>query len=473
MWYTVLVVGVLGVEKQVKDVRPSNDGELSVVAGQNETVTAGMTDEAMQASLAENTVEEGMRLEADRKRPLGPPRYSYIDVGAKWGNSLHLEQDVCWYTDCYQLCGSSSCGTSKPWDVIAIEATPFLLPYLEQLTTHLNGNGPAPRLFVPPGTSAESIADYAERYGCPSDSKDAVSNCIEQTFEKQLAWLNSERVSSGLSSAEEVNRRLDSAAAAANLARIPTTKYTLIPAVAGVENGDIGLVNLSTIDAVSGGAHTTKVTGKEQTVRQFDFIKWLINTFRDDDYVFVKMDTDTDTTILNELIDHHYSARNLIDTLVINCNGEVEECEALSGKIRTETHINLITGYAGHDSQSSPFYYKPIDPRPVKERALFTVQWSAKILYLGVKFLLVNAFAFLSLFVQGLVDLALAAQANPKLALCVVSSITVSVMATYAALGCLAARKEGDVFWQLRSRVQAWTKGRKLWRKGMHADEGS
>lgn len=487
MYAVVLLVALaVDVHPMDKEIRPMKDGGFKVVSDKKETNMVGLTDANMEkqeataptvVSLAEKLEAQGMRADADKKEehPMGPPRMSYIDVGAKWGNSLHLEQDICSYTDCYKLCGSSSC-KGKVWDVIAIEATPLLQAYLDALTKHLNGKGPAPRLFLPAGTSKESLANYAYRFGCPTETESAVLTCIEQQFQTELGWLSGEKRAAGLNPAEQklesekVERRLAIASSAANLAENPTTKYTFVPAVAGLTDGDVAVTGTSALDAVAGGV---RAGSGELKVPQFNFIKWLTETFRFNDYVFVKMDTDMDIQLLNELIDHHYSAASLIDTLVINCNGEKSECQDLFAKIRSQTRINLVTDYPGHDSQSSPYSYTPIDPRPLPERVVWTVHCLVVGVYASVKVLLVTLLALVLSSMQGFKQLALSAVANPKFALCVFSSVVVSGMATAAALQLLVSRKELDLLGNLRARVQLFTRGTTYWRNERYHDQGS
>ena len=74
-------------------------------------------------------------------------RHIYIDAGANWANTLRLFRDL------------SPAAASEPWEVYAFEASPLILPFLEEFTRWLSSgrDGTAPTSCLPTSGSTDDF----------------------------------------------------------------------------------------------------------------------------------------------------------------------------------------------------------------------------------------------------------------------------------------------------------------------------
>ena len=99
------------------------------------------------------------------RAPPGMPRQVYIDAGANWANTLRLFRDL------------SPAAASEPWEVYAFEASPLILPYLEEFTRWLSSgsSGTAPTSCLPTSGSTDDLLHWSRAgIGCPEHSMDAM-----------------------------------------------------------------------------------------------------------------------------------------------------------------------------------------------------------------------------------------------------------------------------------------------------------
>jgi len=289
------------------------------------------------------------------------PRQVYIDLGANWANTLRLYEDI----------GDAAWINKKPWEVYAFEASPFIQPYLEDFTAFLNSQRPRPELTIPPSGSSLALNEYASRYGCPSVPPSAtwgsaaweeMRSCMFRVFRKQLSKLHADPK---LSDTGLIFDRLAVADKAPPVSA--SSRYVSVPAAAGASNGVLNLGAMTPEQMIRGGAVSGPVAGlPEMEVPLVNVVSWLVDHFKRDDYVVVKMDVEgAEFSMLNALLDGGHAC--LIDVLAIECHAVLGDCNQLMWKLGQHNCIKVLKegqhGYRGWDHYSGPDNYFPVDPR--------------------------------------------------------------------------------------------------------------
>lgn len=274
-------------------------------------------------------------------------RHVYVDMGANWANTLRLWRDV-------------AKGRSELWEVYAFEASPLIQPYVEEFVVWLNGGGPKPPLVIPPAGSSTHLKMYARMYGC---STTQFRECMWKKFKRPLATL---KPNPALNSTALVTSRLAEAGHPATF----KSRYTFVPAAVSSANGTLELGVVDADQMIRGGAisyGSGARAGVHMTVLMVDVVSWMISHFREDDFIFVKLDAEgAEHMILNTLIQR--GKFNLIDVLLMECHGIAGNCNNLMTRVRNEaarTRTQVLTEsskYPGYDSFSAPNLYFPIEP---------------------------------------------------------------------------------------------------------------
>ena len=103
------------------------------------------------------------------------------------------------------------------------------------------------------------------------------------------------------------------------------------------------------------------------SVIMVDVVSWMISHFREDDFIFLKLDAEgAEHMILNTLIQR--GKFNLIDVLLMECHNNAGNCDNLMKRVRNEaarTLTQVLTEsdkFPGYDSLSTPSKYFPIHP---------------------------------------------------------------------------------------------------------------
>jgi hypothetical protein len=321
----------------------------------------------------------------------------YIDVGANFASTLRLHAD----TGCFDC----------PFEVYAFEASPLIWGYVENASRWLNGEkAKTPRApwdmerrghAIPPaGSQLDLVTHFAREYGCENKVKGRtataaelkrVQKCILQQTRGALdnairTWPHA------LNSSALVRARL------AMAAQVPLwthnmSRYTLIPAAAGVEDGwldlpggsDLGsLLTLRrgvkshaavaqavqssfaeaasppNVRSVAQGRAYVPTTHKRMLYRvpQVDFVRWLVASFSVDDHVFLKMDVEgAEHLILPRLLATPRATR-LVDIFAWECHTSLGQgdggCDRLRAQLeRALGKARVLPAYSERDSASA------------------------------------------------------------------------------------------------------------------------
>lgn len=288
-------------------------------------------------------------------------RRVYLDLGANWANTLRLYRDV---VNASRLPG--------PWEIYAFEASPFMLPYLNEFASWLNGQGERPALLWPPSGSSPHLDRYASRYGCPpswsaippdEDKVDEMRACMLKVFWGPLQRLRNKTC---VAKPAIVQERL--AMAGVRLAPGESDRFVVVPAAVGASTGTLNMGMMTPEQAIRGGAHSAgagQLQGARMRVPLVDLVDWIAIHFKIEDYIVVKMDIEgAEFSVLTALLDRRQG--HLIDVLMLECHKAAGDCPSLLKRLRRETRMLLLQeekDYEGWDSFSTPETYYPADPR--------------------------------------------------------------------------------------------------------------
>eukprot|EP00927_Polykrikos_kofoidii_P045171 TRINITY_DN39066_c0_g1_i1.p1 TRINITY_DN39066_c0_g1~~TRINITY_DN39066_c0_g1_i1.p1 ORF type:complete len:365 (-),score=43.18 TRINITY_DN39066_c0_g1_i1:177-1196(-) len=272
-------------------------------------------------------------------------RHVYLDMGANWANTLRMWYDV------------ANDRREHIWEVYAFEANPLVQPYVEKFAKWLNGAGPKPELTVPPSGSSIHLTPYAKRYGCKPDSDVSWRDCICEKFQKPLGALKPDP---SLNSTSLLASRL----ADAEHPAICRSRYTFVPAAVWNSNGLLALGLADAKHALYGGAKSDSKEGRTLDVFKVDVVSWMIQNFRKEDYVILKIDAEgAEHPILGDLLDK--GKFDLIDELLMECHGNCSKLNARLQHAAQETGAKILregSAYPGYDHCSTPDLLRPIEP---------------------------------------------------------------------------------------------------------------
>lgn len=259
------------------------------------------------------------------------PRKVYIDMGVNWCNTLTLFRSLP-----NQWMPSSDMWRMEPWQIYGFEASPLIVAYAEQCTSALSAGNPLPRAPVLPAGSTPELmrmADADSRFNCsrkrlstmrpgPAKKQEAqrVTRCILDTMKRDLENLHANPLLSGKGSAPLMKTRL--AAAASCPGATGRDEFSMIAAAAAANSGTMKAFG-SRESLVQGGMHSpTRTTGafKHTTkVPKVDVVLWMLRSFKEEDFVVLKMDVEgAEHAIVPKLLKHN--ASRLIDVLLWECH---------------------------------------------------------------------------------------------------------------------------------------------------------
>lgn len=258
-----------------------------------------------------------------------PARNLFVDLGVNWCNTLEL-----WQTAASHM---NDINRTRPWIVVGWEAAPLIAPFAERCTRSLNAGRPLPEPPLPPTGSSAEFFDYVRLKpslrGCflnHSKGGEELKSCVFAN-PKIRSQLDAIQVDPALTQNEALlQRRL------ASLRRCPPPSsiaghahYTLVPAAAGVVDGNVTLFG-GIEQMLLGGArpantpiyvdrHHHKDRPIASTVRTVDVVRWLMDSVREQDLLILKLDIEGEEHALLPALLKAGAAR-LIDLLLFECH---------------------------------------------------------------------------------------------------------------------------------------------------------
>lgn len=224
------------------------------------------------------------------------PRNVYLDLGANWCNTLTLFEVV---PESAASAGQAHAGV--PWNTYAVEAAPLIAPYVERCVAALNAGRPLPLPPVPPAGSSMQLLEYASELGCRVKGNESVRErmrCISDKLEAPLAALARSAQPALTANATLLRSRLAAAAtrgacAAARGGSAWRNTFDLIPAAAGARPGILEMVG-SPLQMLRGGSNLAggRAGGPRFDVPLVDVVGWIASSFREEDFVVLKMDVE-------------------------------------------------------------------------------------------------------------------------------------------------------------------------------------
>ena len=241
------------------------------------------------------------------------PRHVYIDLGVNWCNTLELFRAL-------PEVAQNDSRLRAPWLVFGWEASPLIAPYAEQCTHALTSKRQLPPPPVLPSGSTRELREYAPALNCSGEifmkrwnlqglgSKqlrralpEAVQKCVYAALKDQLSRLTAEP---SLSQNQSGMRwRLSQAQTCPS-----STRYILIPGAAWAGCEDPRAAACPTWVKMYGGAEQMLRGGSQPAgrqhmtsadthgnhphywVQQVDVTGWMLASFKEDDFVVLKMD---------------------------------------------------------------------------------------------------------------------------------------------------------------------------------------
>jgi len=190
---------------------------------------------------------------------------------------------------------------------------------------------------------------------------------MQSTFREPLSRM---RPDPRLDRPELLRERL--AVAAQPLAPGDPDRFVHVPAAAGATAARITLQMAGREQLIAGGPATNgRFPGEAVDAPMVDFVSWLEEHFREEDYVVAKLDIEGGEYAIFQQLFRHGRA-DLIDVLALEahswgCEEPQQGCDAwLLQELRDRfrgTVLQERQGYRGWDSSSLPSSYFPVDPR--------------------------------------------------------------------------------------------------------------
>jgi len=260
------------------------------------------------------------------------PRNIYLDLGANWGQTLDLFPE---------LCGAALCSSmDEAYEVFSFEASPYISPFVEQLTHALNRHSEQPIPPIPPSGSTRDLRRLNQKQGSPCPTE---TNLLRKCYlDKHMDILRTLKPDPSLNSSSLISSRLDSAANSSH------EKYTFIPAAVSDKDSWFA-IKQSLMGLLIGG---TSTFGKDPGffgegylptlyVRTVNLIKWLEVNFYQEDMIIVKMDIEgAEHDVIKSMI--KTGTHKLIDVLAWECHSKGGDCGFLKKTLEQFTEIKVL-----------------------------------------------------------------------------------------------------------------------------------
>ena len=292
-----------------------------------------------------------------------PRRFVYLDVGANWANTLRLHADI-------------GCFANESWEVYAFEPSPMIWGYLEDFTRWLNGHATQrPRARVAGGASGvDLVSTFAAVYGCQSVQKPTYGGkteqwrravaeserCIERSIQPVVADL-SHHYRKELNSTALLLKRLARARSSASHGLSRRSRYTFVPAAAGVYDGWLDLPAIHTrtqgqlftrprnLSVYQPGIKRERAVAVQRAassirVPTVDFGAWLESSFSEADWVVLKIDAEGAEHDVMPAILNAPARRRLVDALFWECHESEggRPCKELTHEISRLTRLTPV-----------------------------------------------------------------------------------------------------------------------------------
>lgn len=269
-----------------------------------------------------------------------PPRNVYIDLGANWAQTLDIH-------DSLANLANIAVGTS-PFTVFAFEASPYIAPFVENVTECKNKGLPPPTLPFPTSGSSKDLSRHNDEIGRPCPSQvDELRKCFLRTYESVLDDL---KPTPELNSTKLILDRLSLATFSYAAEIPPVPKYIFVPAAVSIADSWLTLQQCK-LGLLIGGV-TSKGRSDDysrlgdtcfppSTVRTIDFPGWVKRSFFQTDLVILKMDVEgAEHDIIKSLLQN--GAHELIDVLAWECHPKGGDCNYMRKLLKDLTKIKVF-----------------------------------------------------------------------------------------------------------------------------------
>lgn len=265
-------------------------------------------------------------------------RNIYLDMGANWCNTMRLFETV------PEVIADQK--VTQPWHVFAIEAAPLISPYVERCVAALAAGKPLPPPPVPPAGSSMQLLNYASDLGCISDAvgrgRRERMNCVARALQKPLEDLarsinpaltaNPALLKTRLAGARTrggcagggdggAGAAMDGGGRSGGVSTANGGTFEMLPAAAGASEGVLRMAG-SPLQMLRGGSTAAGSNHQPQfDVPKVDVVRWMEESFREEDYVVLKMDVEgAEMEILPKLL--ATNATRLVDVFLWECHAK-------------------------------------------------------------------------------------------------------------------------------------------------------
>jgi len=264
-------------------------------------------------------------------------RNIYLDLGANWGQTLDLFPDIC------RAANLSFAG--EQYEVFSFEASPYIAPFVEQLTYAKNRGLKEPSTAFPSSGSSWDLIRMNKEQGspCPGEMQ-ALRKCY---LDKYRDTFDSLKPDQALNSSTLVSSRLQLGSAGGKQHHM---KYTFIPAAVSDKESWLE-IRQSKLGLLIGGVTTA---GKDTNhgklgndylptvyVRTVNLMKWLESNFKQKDRIVVKMDIEgAEHAVIQNLI--KTGTHKLLDVIAWECHAKGGDCNFLRKAMQQLTDIKVL-----------------------------------------------------------------------------------------------------------------------------------
>eukprot|EP00327_Prymnesium_parvum_P038631 CAMPEP_0195637562 /NCGR_PEP_ID=MMETSP0815-20121206/24497_1 /TAXON_ID=97485 /ORGANISM="Prymnesium parvum, Strain Texoma1" /LENGTH=338 /DNA_ID=CAMNT_0040779803 /DNA_START=27 /DNA_END=1043 /DNA_ORIENTATION=+ len=258
-------------------------------------------------------------------------RHVYLDLGVNWCNTLQLHHFL------PEVVHHPS-RLRAPWLVFGFEASPLIAPYAELCTRELTAGRPLPPPPIIPSGSTRELRQFETSLNCSAATHSVgkrarsavLQSCAFKALKDKLQLLKPDASLS--SNVTGMEWRLEQARTCPR-----TSQYILIPGAAGACDALPGSFTCPGSISMFGGAeqmirgglqprwrkHMTSKNEQQKVemhnVLQVDLVGWMLKSFREEDFVVLKMDIEGFEHIIVPRI-LKLNATKLIDVALWECH---------------------------------------------------------------------------------------------------------------------------------------------------------
>ena len=299
------------------------------------------------------------------------PRRIFIDMGVNWCNTLQLYRELptAWFQTLVPDAQYRRTLMSAPWQVYGFEASPLIVPYTERCARELSAGRPLPESPLPPMGSGPELMRLAGQFNCSDGAADSAAMArirerkgrlparlrekqilakskMQCILEKMQGRLKDLRPDPSLSRNPELLR-----SRVASAARCPagkTDEFVMLPAAASTKDGTMEIYG-SREDLITGGVKSVRMKGfhrgkvETSTVPTVDVVRWILQSFTEDDFVVLKMDIEgAEHSVVPALIEA--GGAPLVDIFLWECHyaaAVTSKCHEMESALE-KAGVNLV-----------------------------------------------------------------------------------------------------------------------------------